>query len=458
MIHRLRNIKPEKVFLIIALIYGLSFLMINPPFQAIDEQTHYFRASDISEGHMMPQRVNGESLVTITEGMASLTSKFPQDLSDYPNKKLRISDIVSGLSLPLNNNFKSSANIEIFAIVAYPPVPYLASALGMDLGKLFNLSPLFLLYIGRLMNLILWLLLIYLAIKVTPVHKWVLLLLSLMPMTIFQGASLSADSFTIAISFLVIAIFLKFALDASKKVVTKKDIFILFTLVLMLTLSKPFYFLLIFLFFLIPSHKFGNRKKMFLIFSLIFLSIAVIEALWYLTTHGLYVPENSNTSIRGQMSFILSNPAVFPHVMEHTLWKYSYLYLTESVGHLGWSIFLPQWLVYVYVVVLISVSLLDKNEIVISLKQKLVSLITLFAIVLMIFALEYIAWTPIGQSMVGGVQGRYFVPIAPLIFLLFYNKKIDYDVKNGLNVFIIIFILIILSFTLFKIITKFYVL
>ncbi|MCE7699828.1 MAG: hypothetical protein K8E24_013765, partial [Methanobacterium paludis] len=69
-----------------------------------------------------------------------------------------------------------------------------------------------------------------------------------------------------------------------------------------------------------------------------------------------------------------------------------------------------------------------------------------------------IAWTPIGQSMVGGVQGRYFVPIAPLIFLLFYNKKIDYNVKKGLNVFIIIFILIILSFTLFKIITKFYIL
>ena len=456
MIHRLRNIKPEKVFLIIALIYGLSFLMINPPFQAIDEKTHFFRASDISEGHMMPQKVGSESLVTITESMAAVTSKF--DLSNYPNNKLRLTDIISGLGVPLNENSKSSSNIAIFAIVAYPPVPYLASAFGMDLAKLFNLPVLFLLYIGRLMNLIVWLLLIYMAIKITPIHKWVFLLLSLMPMTIFQGASLSADSFTIAISFLVIAIFLKFALDDNKKFITKKDIFVLFALVLMLTLSKPFYFLLIFLFLIIPSYKFGNRKKMFLTFSLIFLSIAMIEAIWYLATHGLYVPENSNTSIHGQIAFILSNPAVFPHVLGHTLWKSSYLYLTESVGHLGWSIFLPDWMVFLYLFALISVSLLDKNEIIINLKQKLVFAVMLFSIVLMIFALEYIAWTPIGKISVGGVQGRYFVPIAPLLFLLFYNKKIDYDVKKGLNVFIIIFILFILSFTLFKIIEKFYIL
>jgi hypothetical protein len=57
MIPRLRNIKPETAFIILAVIYGLSFLMINPPFQAIDEKTHFLRASDVSEGHMMPYQV-----------------------------------------------------------------------------------------------------------------------------------------------------------------------------------------------------------------------------------------------------------------------------------------------------------------------------------------------------------------------------------------------------------------
>ncbi len=458
MINRLRNIKPEKAFIIIGIIYGFAFLLVTPPFQVGDESMHFYRAADVSEGHIIPEKVGDKSEVVITSSIESIVWKFPRDLTNYPNNKLNLDYMLPLLHLPLNNNVKSSVDLSTIAIVTYPPAPYLASAIGIDLGKLFNLSPLFLMYLGRLANLILWLLLIYVAIRVTPVHKWVFLLLSLMPMTIFQGVSLSADSFTIAVSFLVVAIFLKFALDDVKKVVTKKDIFILFVLVLMLTLSKPFYFLLIFLFFVIPSHKFGNRKKMFLTFSLIFLSIVVIEALWYLATCTLYIPENPQASIHNQIAFVLANPTLFPHILLNTLWGNAAIYSSEFVGMLGWSIFLPQWLVGVYLVVLVIISLLDKNRIIISLKQKLISAMTLFTIFFMIFAVEYIAWTSVGQNNIEGVQGRYFIPIAPLFFLLFYNNKIGYDTKKGLKVFVVFFIVISLSIALFEIIKKFYLL
>lgn len=35
------DIKPQNVFVILALIYGLSFLFINPPLQVIDEASHF---------------------------------------------------------------------------------------------------------------------------------------------------------------------------------------------------------------------------------------------------------------------------------------------------------------------------------------------------------------------------------------------------------------------------------
>ena len=38
------------------------------------------------------------------------------------------------------------------------------------------------------------------------------------------------------------------------------------------------------------------------------------------------------------------------------------------------------------------------------------------------FAL-YAAWSPVGASYVEGVQGRYFIPIAPMIFLVAANRK-----------------------------------
>ena len=458
MIPKLRNIKPETAFIILAVIYGLSFLMINPPFQAIDEKTHFLRASDVSEGHMMPSQVNGRSLVTITEGMAAVTAKF-NDLSIYPYDKLTVGELTAGLDIPINEKFKTSNDISIFAIVTYPPVPYFASALGMDLCKILNLPALMFLYIGRLMNLFVWLLLIYLAIKITPVHKWVMFLLSLMPLTIYQGASLSADSFTIAVSFLVIAIFLKFAFDEAKKSVTKLDLIIIFGLVLMLTLSKPVYFILMFLFFLIPSYKLGNRKKLFSTFAVMFLSIVVIESLWYLATHSLYIPENANTSVHGQLLFIFSNPAFFPYVMGNTLWQNGLGYLTSAVGRLGWDLYLPSWLICSYVAVLIATALLDKSDVKISRKQRFVIAGTFLFIFFMILVVEYVAWTPIGKDHVGGVQGRYFVPVAPLLLLLLYNNKIPRDFK-GLNkrwtIFMILFVLLVLSFALFEIINKYY--
>ena len=122
------------------------------------------------------------------------------------------------LNQPLNDNNKKFTDknptppipvtaVSFSAIITYSPISYLASAFAITIGKILNFSPIILMYIGRLANLLVWLLFIYLAIRITPVHKWVLLILSLMPMTIFQGASLSADSFTMALSFLVIAIY-----------------------------------------------------------------------------------------------------------------------------------------------------------------------------------------------------------------------------------------------------------
>jgi hypothetical protein len=36
----------------------------------------------------------------------------------------------------------------------------------------------------------------------------------------------------------------------------------------------------------------------------------------------------------------------------------------------------------------------------------------------------YILWTPVGFPNVEGVQGRYFIPLAPLFFLVFVNNRL----------------------------------
>ncbi|AEG17344.1 DUF2142 domain-containing protein [Methanobacterium paludis] len=456
MISRLRNIKPEKAFIIIGIIYGLAFLLVTPPFQGFDEATHFYRAADVSEAHFMPQKSFDKAGVNISSDIYFVEYKFTP--SDVNKNKIGINDIVSNLYKPLNDKNRVFVDISIVSIVTYSPVPYLSPALGIAIGRSLGLSPLLLLYIGRFMDLLLWLVLVYFAIKITPVHKWLFLMVGLMPSVLFQGVSLSADSFTISIAFLVIALFLKFAFDDKKELITKKELIIIFTLILMLGLSKPFYFLLILLFFIIPAKKFGNNKKRFIIFISFFLSILAIIGFWYLQTRGLYMPADHSISTKNQLIFILTNPVTFIFIFLKTLFSNGTNYMTEFIGRLGWYVVLPNLLVSAYLVGLIFTALLDKNEIKINLNQKIIFFMVLFTISLSIFVIEYLTWTPVGKLSIDGVLGRYFIPIAPLFFLLFYNKKIGYDTKKGLNVFVVFFIVVSLSIALFEIIKKFYLL
>lgn len=402
---QIQDIKPERVFVIICLIFGIGFLVSTPPFQVPDEPEHLLKSVHLSEGQIIPEKS------------------------------------------------------KVFATL-YPPLPYIASASVIFIGKLFHFSPLDLLYPARLANLLIYTLIVYMAIRLTPVHKWVLLMLALMPMTLYEAASLSADSFTIAFSFLLIAVFFKFAFDDEKREINIRDIFILFILGLMIALSKQIYIILMLLFFSIPVFKFKNYKKMFFAFLSILVPLLLVIECWGFLVQGAFVPTSYQISIEGQILFILSNPIVFLQTFLNTLSQNTEYYLVSFVGTFGWldtrlDTPLPTTLIYIYVLVFFLVSLIDNNNSNINLKQKLVSFTTFALSFISIFILEYIAWNDVGNYIIEGIYGRYFIPVMPLFFLLFYNKKFKLH-SNKVNIMVMVFIIIILSISLFMIIKRFY--
>ncbi|MGB9979971.1 DUF2142 domain-containing protein [Methanobacterium sp.] len=446
--------KPENIFIIIGLICGLVFLTVNPPFQASDESVHFYRASDIAEGHFIPVKINDKTGVNISMNLEIIAYKYPWNKIDYQKAKYSPNETFSRLNIKHDYRIKHFVNMADVAIINYPPFPYLASAISIDIGKLLNLSPLLIMYLGRLANLLLWIFLTYLAIKITPVHKWVFFMLALMPITVFQAASLSADSFTIGISFLTIAFFLKLSFDDNKDKVSLKDIFILLFLLITLVLSKPFYFLLMLLFFIIPLKKYGNKKRMSLILTSLLLPVVATCFAWYYTVRGFYVPAEPNISINAQMALIFHSPEIFFYALLNTIKIYVPYIIVGFTGQMGWTVFMPLWLVSLYIITLFIVSLLDKGKIKIDLKQKLTFIIILLLVSSAITIIEYIAWTPIGQNRIDGIQGRYFIPVIPLFFLLFYNVhyfkskdkksnlKISKYLTHGIVIFVVLFLLI----------------
>jgi hypothetical protein len=99
------------------------------------------------------------------------------------------------------------------------------------------------------------------------------------------------------------------------------------------------------------------------------------------------------------------------------------LYLASFVGVFGWgsgSSLLPLYFVYLYLIVLIFVSILDRNTFELSLKQKIASFFTFFVGMMIVF---FVASTWTQSDTIWGVMGRYFIPFTPLFFLILSNKK-----------------------------------
>lgn len=451
--------RPETYFLVLALVFGLLFLVYTPPYQVPDEPSHFFKAYAIGEGHILPEIEDGHPVIRIPQNML-LSVLWYSWMPLNPDSKHFYGSTLTNLRAPLDPDI--TLIVADTPTVFYPPIAYIAPGMTMGLAKLFEASPLLLMYLGRLANLLVWIFLVYLAIKNIPVHKWVLFLLALMPMSIYLGSSLSADSFTMALSFFYIAFFLKLALDDEKESIENRDILIMIGLSILLALSKVGYLVLLGLFLLIPKEKFGSRNQMAGKYALLFTPVAIVTLLWNFLVQSV-ATASQKAYAQGKMVLITSDPSFFPQLLSCSIGNCWNHYLTSFVGTFGWTENpLPAAMVYIYLAVLVLVALLDNSKIKIGFKQKVIPLIIFIILSLSTFIYMYFVFTPSDGGFINGVQGRYFIPVAPLFFLLFYNQNLrsKFKILQGRDVYlkfiIILFSVLFSLVSLFLLIKRYY--
>src|ERR1700685_264893 len=68
--------EPQRVFPILALVFGLSLSFLTAPFQAPDEPAHFFRAYQISEGAFLPQYRDHRGGGELPASLAEVASRF----------------------------------------------------------------------------------------------------------------------------------------------------------------------------------------------------------------------------------------------------------------------------------------------------------------------------------------------------------------------------------------------
>ena len=489
------RIIPEFSFLGISLVFGLLMVAIIPPFQVPDEPLHFYRSFQIAEFNFFKFKTGiPQSLVRLTSICDRM--KFNTHEKTSREEILSLADIKPD---PENQTMIEPPNYTI---------PYLPQAVGIFIGKIFHLRPLWLFYFGRVLNLFVSIMLIFFAIKTTPVLKWLFFLLGIMPMTLYQLASLSYDAMTISLSFLLVAILLNFALN-EEKIIRYRDLLLLFLISVLLASGKPPYFLVAFTFVIIPVRKVGSWKK----FAATFIALTVITILvsisWSpgrnifgklghinnpvkttttaycgedlftkhfhnlqnpftlllpLLPHGPVnsqagsnradtntgneqknqqpAPVESTNNIKqqpvnqydpsAQQKFIRENPIRYLGIIFNTIGKSIGLYLVSFVGLFGWiDTFLPLWLAYAYLMMLLIISLLMPTE---GMQLNFLTRSIFISIsVLTFFLIEtalYLYCNPVGSDQIIAVQGRYFIAFSPLIFMLFYNNRISTTINK----------------------------
>ena len=413
----LENLPLELVFLAIALTWGVLQVFIVPPFQVPDEGDHWFRAWALTDGQLTADK----------QGMVTLPASFTRPADLYTR-------LVAAGVLPVSlvgqagfagyedlfNGTGPSGTVKVPSRVAsYGPLGYLPQALGVALGRLLGAPPLTCFYLARLGNLLAAVALLFLAIRIAPFGKPLFLLLALLPMTMFELASVSCDALTIAGAMLFTALALR---ASARPTLRRTDIALLVSVAAVLLNIKPGYWALVLLVLLIRPAQLGGRLRFVLFVAGSILVVALIFLFVVLLT-------STDARIQGgggpqaQLLFIARQPLDFLGIVWSNLQANLVKWPLESIGVLGWfTIALPP-LSYLLVLVGGFGALLQWREDVRLRARERALLAVVGAAVFgtMVVAL-YAFLEPTGSGQVQ-VQGRYLAPVLLLLLLSVYGIR-----------------------------------
>lgn len=334
----------------------------------------------------------------------------------------------------LTDEWNRTEETELYYICSSPAdynfILYIPSTIGVTFAKILGGSIADVYIVGRLFNLIAYSLMVILILKLLPYKQKIFFIIYMLPFQLLLAASFSVDGICLGILGIFIAYCLKLS-EINYKEIKLKQILILMALFALCLLVKNLAYCAIILFiFVLPIGKIlkNNKKSLPIIFSIIAVAAVICGVLLVnkLTATASFGgdPRGGDTSLIRQVQFLLETPSNivkvgFEHVMNSLLnynW-YTYLNNVSFFGKYNAQIFFLELIFIVYAVC-------TDNSKEVSLRTKIVSIITFIGVFASTSLMLYLIFTPVGQINISGYQPRYLTPIFPILFMLVNNKKL----------------------------------
>lgn len=424
------NYKIENLFLIFAVVFGLLTALIQPIFSPPDEYTHFKYAYNIF--HKETENIMNEG-----EALAKLS---PVD--EDPARKAQV-PADSGLTLPggdftfqeiyrngefLQKFFKDTPSSlgKLSVNIGFNDFKWLPQAFGVLLGSFIHPSLGIMTLVGRLFNLILYILVIYLAIKKAKFGQWVMAAVALLPVSIQQASSLSYDVLY------YIAIFVAFSLLTNlwtrKRQLDLRWVIYIFLVFLLFLVPKAGTLALGLFFVTLPIELFGKNKfsdflSKFWSFCAKHKWLTSLVVVFIFLAYFAYQMRVGGGFIVGLQAMLNTffRPDLYAHLDD--------VLVSGIIGNFGQMTYrLPEWLIIIDFIFLFALMFNEKEE-KLELRSAISGAIIYFAIVLVTAVTMLLNWTHIvlhlPNALVSlGNQGRYYTPfLIVLVPFCIYLKK-----------------------------------
>ena len=398
---------------LVGLLCAIPFVFLTPPFQVPDEPQHFFRAYQISEGQFHAAVENHAAGGVLPSSLIELSSKFLGSRAIHADRALvkqSWQDFSAGFNFPLDPEKREF--IDFSGAASYSPLVYFPQSTAILIGRLAGARPLTLVYMGRLANAMVAILFISFAVHFSPLSKPGFMASALLPMSLYLVASLSPDAFVISSVFLYTSIAFKAYVA---KMWTTFDVIVAMLCAVVFCSVKAVYAPLLFIAF--PAIIGSRDKKMQVAVQCLLVILPIcITAIWLHAVSDLIVPVRHGTNVAAQLHHVITNPAWFAKAMVYGFMKNDYYFFT-LIGMLGWLNLKLSIAGYVIPLIAFLISIFSDEKI----KSSPLNVAPVWWLALagagmtLVMLALYLYWTPVGAYVVEGVQGRYFIPLLPLV-------------------------------------------
>lgn len=441
------KIKVEHIFIVLGLFFGLKFVFNNAPWQTNDEDRHFYNAWYLSQGYIGPEQQGDKIGRPMPTNLLNTVQSF-QGIRYSNEMKIPKSKIKELERAPLSPNETTFYNNTSYVI---NPVPYIPAAIAIKIGGWFKNSPVWLGWWGRIGALLAYLIITFFAIRLIPSYKSFVALFALSPMALFQGASVTYDTLNFAFIFLMLGY--TFKLYVQESPITTKQMLLYVLLCVIQNFAKDGYFILTFVFFLNFPSKFLHKRDFYLGFALVGFAVLLPKLTWEVYLNSLHLKPGTpgqndfkfNTGMN--LAFHLKDPIHAVSLYFQNLLIQTKEWIIGAFGRFGYSYTpLPEIVIFLQFFVLAGFAILSGNKFAFKTKEK-IGLVTLGLLNAGMIIAGFFLISPIGASVIFGIQGRYFTPVFLFLILGGFSNTFFKVSEDKLKWFMLIYVMFTLMYT-----------